>query len=356
MLYRKRWGEKQLYAQVRAPKFSKRRRNPAPVIIIAVVILILGCWIFNMTCGGGGEEVDTSALTEYVNRVRPVIDTSTSVGQSWFSIQSSLPQLVANPEGLNDQLKGVEQSCLDLLEQAKGLEVPKGLETTHAALLICLEQRYRAMKTYRSDLINSLTAVDLDVYAKSLSEDLQELMYSDGSYRFYKRAVTESLDKSSVQEVAPLADSIWLAEWEQAAYERVKTFLVTLRGTELHGMAIGTVILNPEGSIDEIGGEDIHRLPATEEISLTINVENQGNRAEKDVIVTVSLYTEADPAPTRQEQTIPTIGPGETLQVEIRGLRPTAGGVRNILEIKVGPVPQESFVENNQKLIYFTVE
>ena len=308
-----------------------------------------------MTCGGGGEKVDTSALTEYVNRVRSIIDTSTSVGQSWFAIHSTLPQMVANPESLNDQLKGVEQSCLDLLDQAKVLEVPKGLETTHAALLICLEQRYRAMKTYRSDLINSLSAVDLDVYAKSISEDLQELMYSDGTYRFYKRSVTEALDESSVSEVAPLADSIWLADWEQAAYERVKTFLVALRGTEVHGVAIGTVTLNPEGSIDVEGGEDIHRLPATEELSLTINVENQGNRAEKDVIVTVSLYTETDPAPVRQEQTIASIGPGETLQVQVGSLKPTSGGVRNILEIKVNPVPQESFVENNQKLIYFTV-
>jgi hypothetical protein len=345
-----------LYAQVRGPKFSRRRRNPAPAIIIAIVVLILGCWIFNMTCGGGGEEVDTSALTEYMNRVRPVIDTSTSVGQSWFAIHSSLPQLVANPDNLNDQLKGVEQSCLDLLDQAKVLEVPKGLETTHTALLICLEQRYRAMKTYRSDLINSLTAVDLDVYANSLAMDLQELMYSDGTYRFYRRAVTEALDESAVQDVAPLPDSIWLADWEQAAVERVKTFLETLRSTEVHGLAIGTVVIEPEGSIDEEGGEDIHRLPATDVIKLIINIENQGNREEQNVLLTVSLYTVTDPAPTRREQAIPSIGPGETLQVEIGDLQPTAGGVRNILEIKVDPVPQESFVENNQKLIYFTVE
>lgn len=344
-----------MYAQVRSPRFSRRRRNPAPAIIIAVVVLLLGCWIFNITCGNGGKEVDTSALTEYVNRVRPIVDTSTSVGQSWYGIHSTLAQLVANPEALNDQLKGVEQSCLDLLEQAKVLEVPEGLEATHAALLICLEQRYRAMKTYRSDLINSLTAVDLDVYAQSLSEDLKELMYSDGTYRFYKRAVSEALEGSNAQEVAPLADSIWLADWGQAAFERVRSFLVTLRGTEVHGVAIGTVTLNPEGSIVEEGGETIHRLPQTEELGLNISVENQGNRAENNLILTVTLYTATDPTPVRQEQTIAAIAPGETLQVDVGGLKPTAGGVRNILEIKIDPVPQESFVENNQKLIYFTV-
>ncbi len=344
-----------MYAQVRSPKFSKKRRNPAPAIIIAVVILLLGCWVFNLTCGGGGEEVETSALTEYANRVRPIVDTSTSVGQSWLAIHSTLAQLISNTDSLNEQLKGIEQSCLDLLEQARELEVPKGLETTHAALLVCLEQRYRAMKTYRSDLINSLSAVDLDVYAQSISDDLKELMYSDGTYRFYKRAVSEALDESNAQEVAPLADSIWLADWEQAAYEKVKAFLVALRGTEVHGVAVGAVILNPEGSIEEEGGESVHRLPTTEELSLTISVENQGTRNENGLIISVSLYTASDPAPVRQEQTIDTIAPGETVQVEVGGLRPTAGGVRNILEVKVEPVPQESFVDNNQKLIYFTV-
>ena len=96
-------------------------------------------------------------------------------------------------------------------QQARQREVPEGLGGTQAALLICLEQRYRAAKTYRSDLINSLSAVDLDVYAQSLSEDLKELMYSDGTYRFYKRAVTEKLEEGSAGDTAPLADSIWLA-------------------------------------------------------------------------------------------------------------------------------------------------
>ena len=344
-----------MYAQVRSPKFSRRRRSPAPAIIIAVVALLLGCWLFNITCGGGGKEVDTSALTEYVNRVRPIADTSTSVGQSWYGIHSTLAQLAANPTGLNEQLKGVEQSCLDLLEQARALEVPAGMETAHAALLICLEQRYRAMKGYRSDLINSLSAVDLDVYAQGISEHLQELMNSDGTYRFYRRAVSEALEKSKAQEVAPLADSIWLADWGQAAFDRVRSFLITLRGSEVHGVAVGAVVLSPEGSIVEEGGEMVHRLPPTEELSLTISIENQGNRAENNLVLNISLYTTADTTPVRQQQAIETIAPGETMQVEVGGLRPTAGGVRNILEIVIDPVPQESFVENNQKLIYFTV-
>jgi hypothetical protein len=41
--------------------------------------------------------------------------------------------------------------------------------------------------------------------------------------------------------------------------------------------------------------------------------------------------------------------------VVFQGLKPTSGGVRNVLEIKVAPVPLEVIIDNNQKLIYFTV-
>jgi hypothetical protein len=339
---------------MRTPRFAKRKRSPAPAIIIAIVVLLLGCWIFNMTCGGR-KKTDTSELNEYVNRVRPIAEASTSVGQNWSAIQGSLAQQIANPDNLNEQLKLIEQQCSDLLDQARAVSVPESIKTANAALLICLEQRYRAVKNYRPDLINALTAVDVAVYAKSISEDLQQLMYSDGSYKFYKQSVTEILNESNVSDVN-LPDSIWLPNWENAAQSKVESFLVGLRGTELHGLAIGTVTLKPEGSIYESGGETIHALPASDDISVTVSVQNQGNRPEKDVVVSISLYSEANLTPAKQEQTITSIEPGETLQVVFSGLKPTTGGVRNILEIKVGPVAKEAFIDNNQKLIYFTVE
>lgn len=340
-----------MYAQVRTPRFSKRRRNPAPAIIVAVILLLLGCWIFNMTCGGG-EEVDTSSVTEYVNRIRPVVDASTSLGQQWSTIMETLPQLMADMEGLDGQLQSVADQCKQLVDEAEQIEAPKGMEAAHSALLMSLDQRYRSMEKLRSDLVNALTSVEVDVWAENISEDMQELVYSDGSYRYFKREVGELLEDSDVSDIV-LPDSIWITDWEVVGFENVKALLVALKGTELHGVAVGTVTLNPEGRIDD---ENIHHLPATEEVSVTVNVENQGNRAETEVLVSISLYSDTEPTPKAQEQTIDSIGPGETVQVTFQGLKPTTGGVRNILEIKVEPVPQEQFVENNQKLIYFSVE
>lgn len=343
-----------MYAQTRTPRFAKRRRSPAPAIIVAVIILLLGCWLFNMTCGSQ-KKVDTSNLSEYVNRVNSLVEASNSLAQTWSSIKAALPQLIATPENLNDQLKALEDQCKELQDQVRELEVPETVKQLHYALRMCFEQRYAAIKNYRPDLVNALSAADMQVYAQNISEDLQEFMRSDGSYHFYKRAMTDTLSENNISDIK-LPDSVWLPNWQGATVEGVQSMLISLKGTEVHGMALGNITLAPKGRMDEEGGETIHRLPYAQEISVTIDVQNQGSRVEKNVVVSVSLYSTVNPAPSKQEQTIPSVGPGETLQVVFPGLKPKTGGARNILEVKVAPVPLETFIENNQKLIYLTVE
>lgn len=343
-----------MYAQTSGPRFSKRRRrSPAPAIVVAVALLLLACWLFNLTCGRGKKE-DASSLSEYTNRTRTLVEASSSIGQEWNNIRSSLDQLIADPESLDASLQNLENQALDLLGQAKGMVPPESLEGAHQALLICLEQRYRALKNFRPDIVNAISAVDLDVYAASLSEDLREMMYSDGTYLFFKRAVSEALQANNLQDIT-MPDSVCMPDWENAGVDKVRSFLISLRGTELHGLAVGQVQLDPKGTLSEEGGENIHRLPSVSEVNVTVTVENQGNRPESGVVVTISLYSTINTTPTRQDRTIENIGPGEKVQVVFTGLTPTTGGVRNILEIKVEPVPKESFIQNNQKLIYFTI-
>lgn len=343
-----------MYAHARTPRFSRRRRrNPAPAIIAALALLIFGCWVFNLTCGRSGKG-GGSGLNEYANRVRSIAEASAGLGQAWNEVRDNLPQLIADTQSLDARLQELENEALDLLTQAKAVVPPEEVSIAHYALVISLEQRYRSLQNYRPDLINALSAVDLDVYARSLAEDLREMVYSDGSYAFFLRRASEALQAGKVEDVN-LPESVWIRDWDSADYESVKAFLVGLKGTELHGMAVGQVILKPEGTLVSEGGEAVHRLPSTDEVTVTVTVENQGNRSESGVVVRVSLYSTINTNPVRQEQTIETMAPGEKVQVVFTGLRPTTGRVRNILEVRVEPVPRETFIDNNQKLIYFTV-
>jgi CARDB len=318
------------------------------------VVLLLGCWIFNITCGSK-KKVGSSNLSEYANRVSSLVQASNALSQTWSQIQGNLVQLIATPDVLNDQLKAVEDQCKELQDEARSLDVPDEVKDTNFALRMCFEQRYRAMKNYRPDMVNAIGAGDISVYSQNISSDMQELVRSDGSYYYYKQAIGDTLSENNISDIS-LPDSVWVPNWDKATQASVQSMLVSLKGTEVHGMGLGAVTLTPAGQVVEQGGETIHALPSTQEVTVTINVENQGSRIEKDVVVSVSLYSTANPAPVKQDQTIASIAPGETLQVVFQGLKPKTGGVRNVLELKVAPVPLEVNLDNNQKLIYFTVE
>jgi hypothetical protein len=306
-----------------------------------------------MTCSSN-KKVDTSNLNEYVDHVNSLVQASNALCQTWTSIKGNLVALIATPDALNDQLKSVEDQCKQLQDEARTLEPPDNLKDVNFALQMCLEQRYRAIKNYRPDLVNAIAAADTQVYSQNISADLQELVRSDGSYYYFKQAVGDALNQNNTSDVS-LPDSVWVPDWDTATVKSVEAMLVSLKGTEVHGMALGAVTLTPAGQVVDQGGETVHSLPSTDEVSVTINIQNQGTRVEKDVAVSVSLYSTSNPAPTKQDQTIPSIDPGQTLQVVFQGLKPTSGGVRNVLEIKVAPVPLEVIIDNNQKLIYFTV-
>ncbi|MDI7252392.1 MAG: hypothetical protein QME89_07510, partial [Actinomycetota bacterium] len=322
-------------------------------IVIAVALLILGCWLFNLTCGRGKKE-DASSLSEYANRVKALVEASNGIGGSFASLRASLADLIADTENLGARLEELEGQALDLLGQVKAVVPPRSLESAHQALVICFEQRYRALKNYRPDIINAVSAMEVDVYAESISQDLRELVYSDGNYLFFRRALEDFLAANNLQNLS-LPDSMWLEDWESASVNRVRSFLQALKGTEVHGVALGKITFDPAGMVVREGKDDVHRLPAVDEISVTVVVENQGNRPESGVTVTLSLYSKVNTTPVRQKKTIEELGPGEKAQLVFSGLRPTKRGVRNILEIKVDPVPKETFLDNNQKLIYFTL-
>jgi hypothetical protein len=232
---------------------------------------------------------------------------------------------------------------------------PELLSIADAGLKICSERRYRAMEKYRSDIINVLfnDTLDTSIFVSNIADEMAELFYSDGDYSFFKRKLSDLLQDKGVSMSVP--DSRWLSSLDEATPASVEALIRSLRGTEVHGVAVGKVTLNPSGSLAVENGENVFHLPASTTLGVTVVVQNQGNRNETKVPVTLTLYSATDSTP-RQELKEVDINAGEQVEVTFTGLTPTPGGVRNVLEIMTGPVPRETNAENNKKIIYFVME
>ncbi len=342
-----------MYASVKTPRFQRRsRRNLAPAIIVGIVLLIFFCWVFNLTCGKN-RSPNASKLGAFINEVRPAIDSSNMVGQDWHTLKGGLLQEIADPNQLDAKLKALVDRSKEAYEKASAVAVPQGMEQAAAALIQCLDQRYRGMEKYRSDLLNAVATLDLDVFCRSMGQDSQEFLFSDGSYKYFQARAGDILRQRNLNDIS-VVDSQWILSLDELDPGVIKGSLQVARGSETHGVAVTTVKLNPSGKVETVKGDDIHRLPEADELEVTVTVENQGNRKETGMTVSAVLYSENNSNPQRMESIIDSLDAGGKVDVVFKGLKPTNGGVRNILELKVNPVPGESFTDNNSKVLYLS--
>lgn len=347
------WGERSIY-RGRTPRFARRRRrrSPAPAVVLALILLLIGCWVFNLTCGRKKEAPPNQAL-EYLSRARPYAEATAAQANSWNEFLSELGRFAASREELDARLRDLEEQCRELWEKAGEIEPPPEFQKAHASFLMCLEYRYRAIQRIRPDLVNAVGAHDLSVYASGVAENLRLLAYADGFYRYFREAVTEKAKGHDAPEGQTLPESMWIRDWNAVTNSGVDSLMKAFRQGELRGVAITQVVLDPAGRSD---ASNVVRLPRTGSFSVTVAVENQGTRTEKDLVVSVKLYSDARTSPVRQEQTISQISQGSTVKVTFKGLKPVAGGVRNVLEVSVSTVPGEANADNNRKILYLVVE
>ncbi len=343
-----------MYAAVRTPRFYKKKRNPAPFIVVTVLLLMLGCWIFNLTCKKQ-TSVSNAQYVDYVNEVNPWIDKSNELNVKRKSINENLAALMSDRDKMDSELKALVDGCLEVRDEVYAISPPELLSVADSALKICMERRYRAMEKYRSDIINVLfnDTLDTSIFVANIADEMTELLYADGDYSFFKRKLGDLLQDKGVSATVP--DSRWLTGLEEATTTSIEALIRSLRGTEVHGVALGKVTLDPTGRLEVENGENVFHLPSSATLSVSVIVQNQGNRNETRVPVTLTLYSATDSTPRQLTQEVD-ITAGEQVEVTFTGLAPTTGGVRNVLEVLAGPVPRETNAENNKKIIYFVME
>ncbi len=261
---------------------------------------------------------------------------------------------MSDRDRMDTELKSIVDGCQEVRDGLYAIQPPELLAIPDSALKICAERRYRAMEKYRSDIINVLfNTIDTSIYVSNIADEMSELLFADGDYDFFKRKTNEVLQDKRIDAAVP--ESQWLGSLSEATPESIEALIQALRGTEVHGVALGKVTLDPTGRLEVNNGENVFHLPASGTISVTVIVENQGNRDEVRVPVKVTLYSTTNTNPFTETKEVD-VKAGEQAEVTFTGLVPTQGGVRNILEIMAGPVPRETNEENNDKIIYFVME
>ena len=300
-----------------APERERRPRKKLPkgllrlivalaaIVVVAVVIVIL------VTSLTGRDE--TAEYQSYMNSIESMLERSDAVGEQVSGllmepgdttrkeIQTRLDQAIATSQALE--------------AEAAALAVPEELvqQNIHQFFVLVMHFRAKGMADLKPSLMNALELQDVEVPSEQISRALTYLSNSDFLYEeVFQPKTAEILKVKDLADVT-VPDTQFLSDSDLASKVRVQEILAVLKSTgnlqAVHGVALSKVMASPDDK--EITDGKTYNLTSSDELAFLVSVENQGNMAEKDVPVVVTLVSPDSTEPQVVTVTIPELKPNE---------------------------------------------
>ncbi|GAB4254475.1 MAG: hypothetical protein Kow00122_12560 [Thermoleophilia bacterium] len=310
----------------------------AVVVVVLVGGLLIRSWLHNR---------EVSSYATYMSQVAGILKRSDETGRD-------LSRLLQNP---GDATRKDVQTKLDryigtaakLTDEAKALAAPKDLLEAQQWFVATMQLRSRGLENLKPSLMNALEVQDMEVSSETVARAMLMLVLSDVAYEeFFMTRASDILKQRSIEGVTvPSTD--FITDSNLASTAAIKEILTTLKSSQnlqsVHGVALKEVRALPAEKVIEADGT--YNLQSTDSLRFVVTVENQGNMAEKDVPVEVSLTSPNSAQPQIVAIKIPELKAKETTKVTISGINPTEYGEKALLKVRVVPVPEEKNKENN---------
>jgi hypothetical protein len=285
---------------------------------------------------------------------------------------TALFDLLENPGNsevdFTSNINGSKVQAEQLVDRAKGLDVPDQLKGAHDRLEDTLEFRrdgldgiasVAATGTDTGDGATGATGEETDPN-KLIAAQMQSFLTSDVIYsqRFLPGLLSTIKDEDLDQDV-PVAASLTDLEtiqflpdirWLEPSFVSDNLGAIGSSTDEpatpgLHGNGLGTVTVQPSGT--QLVEGTAAQIPFTEDVSFDIEIADQGDQPEADVVVSVEIAGESG-EPIQLEETLDAINPGESKVVNVPLAETPPIGESVDITVQVEPVPGEEKTDNNE--------
>ena len=340
-------------AQEQQRERKQRQRRPLPkpllrllLIITAVIVVIVVIVVAVTATRQNGDAAD---YQRYMASVADLLKQSDSIGTQLSTLLTDPGD--TNRKDIQTKLDQFVAKAAALETKAKELEVPKDLldQNVHQFFVMAMTFRHTGLADLEPSLMNALEVQDTDVAAEQISRALYYLTNSDFLYKevFLPKATEIVKEKNLTGVTVP--SSQFLSDPDLASRSQAAAIITQLKSSgdlqAVHGVAISKVTEQPDEQ--EIKNGQTYNLTSSNGLAFLVTVENQGNMAEKDVPVVVTLGTQNGGDPQKVTVTIPELKPGTKVTATVQGLNPTEYGEVATLTVETGPVTGEKFKDNN---------
>ena len=311
----------------------RSRRTRAPLFALGALLLI----ITGLIALGGSRTSPTEARTAalgYLDRVRPLIERSTSAGKDLALLLDKARAQAAAQTQL--ELDRLVQDAGDTLVLARSVNPPKADVIPHELLLGSLAARAVAVDSVRAAMRVALDPKLQSVAAtEALTTSGRDLIDADAAYGLFARHLPMANGSAGADFTPP--SSAWVQNPTDWSAPVLGAYVTALRSSKelapVHDVAVLVAETDPAPVAKDA---TFGILPLLRVYKVNIIVANQGNQPEREVPVTVTV--------TRLDTTESTVT-HELVDMEAGGrkaislaFKPPDGNVAFSLSVRIGPL------------------
>jgi hypothetical protein len=321
-----------------------RRTIAAGAGLLVLILLVVGV----RSCLDSRKE---RAMKEYVSEVDAQVRETQQLSTALFELLGSgaggeQDQAVDTQNSLN----GYRSQMALLVDRARELDPPGDLDSAQSDFVETQQFRADGLSEIARHIDSAISEEQRQEGTRQVAADMQLFLASDVIY--FRRFIPELEDTLGEQGIAdqvriPRSTFLTDIDWLQPSFvaDSVSglrtgedaTAAPGLHGNGIAAATIGGQALSPDGSVT---------VQLTDDVTVEVQVANQGEHPESDVPVTVTIGSGDDAIDL--EETIDEIQPGETQTVTLPlGEQPPTG--QNVpIRIEVEKVPGEEKLDNNE--------
>jgi hypothetical protein len=318
--------------------------------LAGAVLLIFLLFLAVKSCRNAAKE---QAFKDYNRDVGAFVQESEDQSKGLFDVLEKGGQ---SPVELQNTVNGYASDAAQLVDRAKGTDHPGELDSAHRYLIETLEFRRDGLKGIADALPQALGDRGEEA-TQTIAAQMQNFLASDVIYsqRFYPRLQDGLKDEGLLGSEKPpkssfLTDVNWLIPGTVA--DRIGRIGSGEGGSGssgpvapgLHGTGLGTVQVQPGGTTLNEGGAT--QIKAAPNLSLDVQVLNQGENDEKNVTVKVSMKGAGKPIDL--EEKLPQIAAGQTKTVSVPLSSTPPAGQPVTISVTIAAVPGEKKTDNNK--------
>lgn len=326
------------------------------MIIIAAVITswVTGLW----SCEAGRKDLtekEKLTIADYINSISVLTQHSNKVSINFFTTLNKIKE-TSKPEIELNLSQSIEESLV-IYQNCQEMNPPEFFEVSQGYLKIVFDTRNRAYDGFKPALFNVLSDLDVENSTSQVYQAFLLMNMSDEIYRYFQQELKSSGEKLGINNLTIINSAI-LEDKNLLDSNRISSMIQEYKSVtslqERRGVAVisQSIAFNPQ-LINE--ADDYLIIKNGTQISLTINIENQGNMPESNIPVKATYSVEGVAKPEVKDILIDALNPSEQKPASFTGFKAYPGKKCEI-KIEAGPVENEAYLANNTVVFKIMME